>query len=864
MRVWNVEDGRQVLPDVPAEGNWACEDIDFSPDNRFFAVGHGDGSTAIWDLKSKRELRRFSSGPPAKCIRFRPEGTHLAVSRGNNRIEVLDVASGMLINVVDCECDVVTLAWSFDGKRVAYGGNGRSAYIRDLDRGNTVECAGHDDNVQHVVFSRDGSRLASAAWDGMTRLYNTTTGTLLLESDGGAIRFSEDGQWLAFGFSGSDVGRWAVAGRNFFSAKLADDTQPPTGLSATHDDSFVVMSSNRGTRVWDAASGRATGLVPVGKTFFAALLPSRRELVTSGVVGLLRWPVEVNSSAQTCSIGPPKEVVLPHGAHPGAAAVSANGKWFVVCDDSGRRSFRVHLASPHALPLELPFGFATASVSNDGNWIIATQHHGASRVWNVRQRRFVKTLSGIRARCAISPDDRLLAVGTSSEYTFYRMGSWEKVALVDRDATVTRIGAVAFTPEGNIVAVADSTRTIRLLTVKSWNEVITLRLPYSTYVTSIAFTPGSERLICTTADGTIHCWNLRALKAQLKRIGLEWNQRLASTTTSRRAGPASAAQDVLIDRACADWFVERAATYRGQGDLRRAGACMACATTVAPGHDGAWLQLARIRSAEGKPRQALLAANHAINAAPDRTAAYALRATAYLKLQDWANAIADLTAVINHKDHKQDWHHWYHRGFCFNQLKNWHKAEHDLSVAAQLDGGSAELAYVYRERAKARLRLRRASGALDDARKVVQLQPENAALLNDAAWTVVVVPDPSISSSDISQAVEWAAKAVELTGKKNGYYWNTLGVAHYRAGHWTAARDALKTSMALYGGHGHDWYFMAMTEQQLGNTKAAQRYLAKANAFTDSHTDKHDYEELLLFRTEAEALIHSSSAVPPN
>ena len=50
-----------------------------------------------------------------------------------------------------------------------------------------------------------------------------------------------------------------------------------------------------------------------------------------------------------------------------------------------------------------------------------------------------------------------------------------------------------------------------------------------------------------------------------------------------------------------------------------------------------------------------------------------------------------------------------------------------------------------------------------------------------------------------SQAVESAKKATELAPKKGGY-WNTLGVAQYRAGAWQAAVAALERSMALRQG----------------------------------------------------------------
>jgi len=48
---------------------------------------------------------------------------------------------------------------------------------------------------------------------------------------------------------------------------------------------------------------------------------------------------------------------------------------------------------------------------------------------------------------------------------------------------------------------------------------------------------------------------------------------------------------------------------------------------------------------------------------------------------------------------------------------------------------------------------------------------------------------------DAVGAVALAAKAVELRPAE-GAYWNTLGVAHYRAEEWQAAIDALTNRMS--------------------------------------------------------------------
>jgi len=173
--------------------------------------------------------------------------------------------------------------------------------------------------------------------------------------------------------------------------------------------------------------------------------------------------------------------------------------------------------------------------------------------------------------------------------------------------------------------------------------------------------------------------------------------------------------------------------------------------------------------------------------------------------------------------------------------------------------------------------------ALDDA-------PNDAGAANSAAWALATCPDPTFRRGvDPAWAVKLATKAVELAPKA-GYMWNTLGVAQYRAGDWSAAIKTLAKSMELSsGGNSTDFFFLAMAHWQLGETgvtgqapgardreadldeQPADQEPATAEASTDHHAvarqwyekavewmeeNKPDSEELIRFRQEAEDLLN--------
>jgi tetratricopeptide (TPR) repeat protein len=110
--------------------------------------------------------------------------------------------------------------------------------------------------------------------------------------------------------------------------------------------------------------------------------------------------------------------------------------------------------------------------------------------------------------------------------------------------------------------------------------------------------------------------------------------------------------------------------------------------------------------------------------------------------------------------------------------------------------------------------------------------PSYVALYNELAWLHATCPYPDVR--DPAQAVELAKKAVGASPTKE--HWNTLGVAHYRAGHYSDAVTALEKSTQLGNDHGAQvWFFLAMARWQLGDKAEARAWYDKAVAWTGNN-----------------------------
>jgi serine/threonine protein kinase len=143
-------------------------------------------------------------------------------------------------------------------------------------------------------------------------------------------------------------------------------------------------------------------------------------------------------------------------------------------------------------------------------------------------------------------------------------------------------------------------------------------------------------------------------------------------------------------------------------------------------------------------------------------------------------------------------------------------------------------------------------------RKGLQVQPLNAQAHNDLAWMLATAADPKARAP--ARALELAQKAVALAPEV-GTFWNTLGVAHYRAGDWKAAVAAFDKSMELRaGGDAFDWYFLAMIQKKLGNADEARKWYDQAVDWMEKNRpalakNPQQAEEVRRFREEAQEVL---------
>jgi tetratricopeptide (TPR) repeat protein len=175
-----------------------------------------------------------------------------------------------------------------------------------------------------------------------------------------------------------------------------------------------------------------------------------------------------------------------------------------------------------------------------------------------------------------------------------------------------------------------------------------------------------------------------------------------------------------------------------------------------------------------------------------------------------------------------------------------------LGIVLRLSGRLAEAVQNFQQ---AQADYRPYAGTIDEPDNRLQF----ASIHNELAWLRATCPEMNYRNP--GKAVAAARKAVELEPER-GEFWNTLGVALYRAADWTEARAALSKSMTLRrGGDPFDWFFLAMAHWKLGGQSEARKWYDQAVQWMEKTKPKDD--ELRRFRAEAEELLQIKDRTRP-
>lgn len=257
------------------------------------------------------ELRQMRHSDQVLCVAWSPDGKRLATASADQTAKIWDADSGKQLVTLTGHRDMVwSVAWSPDGKRLLTGSEDRTAKIWDAASGKELmTLTGHGDSVQSVAWSPDGTRLATAGRDNTARVWNADTGKLLMTLSGHtdyvwSVAWSPDSQRLATASWDGTAKVWD-AGSGRLLRTLQGTNARLFGVAWSPDGTRLATANEEHiAEVWDAANGHKT-MTLAGHTGFVvsvAWSPDGTRLATGSADHEAKvWDAATGNPLQTLS-----------------------------------------------------------------------------------------------------------------------------------------------------------------------------------------------------------------------------------------------------------------------------------------------------------------------------------------------------------------------------------------------------------------------------------------------------------------------------------------------------------------------------------------------------------------------------------
>jgi eukaryotic-like serine/threonine-protein kinase len=491
-----------------------------------------DRSTNILDLRDDEgRVRTQLKGPPGSLP------YHVAVSPDGARVAVFWMGPGAwLFTLYDPDSGkpratsarALGFTWAMvfspDGTRIATANEDGLIGVWDTSTGSlTARWQGHTRKVLSVAFRPDGRRLVTTSADGTVRQWDSTTGHEVepsYERHTGEVvtaLYSPDGLRIASGGTDRTIRVWGAADRHDV-AVLHGHTGIVGDLAFSADGGRLASASSHSrlnyagdatVRTWDVGRQAGTSVL-LGHTSYVypVAYSSDGQWIASG-----SWDKTVRLwdtlTDESCAI-------LLHRGSVRALAFSPDSTWLVsgCTDDNSLHIWSVATGQPQK-KLRWPGTNAiqTIAVSPDGAHIAAADADGLASIIEAATGRLVHSFRqvygiGEKRSLAYSPDGRLLA-GTGEDGK--QIDIWDTQTF-HRSARLTGhtgpVYSVAFASNGLVLASAGNDQTVRVWDVAAAKCTAVLN-GHTDEVFSAVFHPEGKRLASAGRDRAVWLWDTR-------------------------------------------------------------------------------------------------------------------------------------------------------------------------------------------------------------------------------------------------------------------------------------------------------------------------------------------------------------------
>jgi WD40 repeat protein len=270
IRIWDIAKGEEVSDIRSSSAFWH---VVWSYDGSQLATTNVDGLAQVWNVSTLGEAFSLLGRTESQfTIAWSPNGEWLATTSGTDSVvRVWDVSPEPVVFPAMHTEQAGWVMWSPDGSQLATAADDFSSIIWDANTGDPIyTLTGHTNWIQQALWSPDGSKIATASWDNTVKLWDAKNGKEISTFTGHSadpinrlfgfqgilnLVWSPDGTRVASQGLTGWVRVWEIAtGTELFAFQTNADLSEPMSWSAD-GSKIATCAVPQILQIWDAHTG---------------------------------------------------------------------------------------------------------------------------------------------------------------------------------------------------------------------------------------------------------------------------------------------------------------------------------------------------------------------------------------------------------------------------------------------------------------------------------------------------------------------------------------------------------------------------------------------------------------------------------